>query len=92
MRKSVKLNGTIKVGLGQSKSGKILDRDTKCVHFYTSHEDEKEQIRKLMVARAWHNESGKPMFYSHNSRAYQKITIDWINNRIEKLMDECKKV
>lgn len=85
MGKSVKLNGTIKVGLGQSKSGKILDRDTKCVHFYTSYEDEKEQIRKLLVARNLHDESGKPMFYSHNSKAYQEITRDWINNRIKEL-------
>ena len=85
MARSNKLNGTIKVGLGQSKSGKILDRDTKCVHFYTSHEDEKEQIRKLLVARGWHDESGKPMFYSHNSRAYQKITRDWIDKKISEL-------
>lgn len=85
MGKLVKLNGTIKVGLGQSKSGKILDRNTKYAHFYTSHEDEKEQIRKLLVARNWHDESGKPMFYSHNNRAYREITRDWINNRIKEL-------
>lgn len=84
MGKSVKLNGTIKVGLGQSKSGKILDRDTKYVHFYSSN-DENEQIRRLMLALQLHGESGKKMFYSHNSKAYQEITRDWINKRIKEL-------
>jgi len=87
MARTIKLNGTIKVGLGQSPSGKILDRDTQCVHFYTKHEDAKEQVRKLRVALQWHRETGKKMFYSHNSRGYQKITEDWIINRIRELQD-----
>lgn len=84
-RVSIKLNGTIKVGLGQSPSGKILDRDTQCVHFYCSHEDEEKQIKKLRTALGWHSENEKPMFYSHNSRAYQKIDETWILNRIKAL-------
>ena len=79
-----KLNGTIKVGLGQSPSGKVLE-SAQFVHFYTKHEDEQEQIRKLRVALQWHRETGKKMFYSHNSRGYQKITEDWIINRINEL-------
>ena len=85
MARTNKLNGTIKVGLGQSPSGKVLDWNTQYVHFYMSHEDAKEQVRKLRVALQWHRETGKEMFYSHNSRGYQKITEDWIINRINEL-------
>lgn len=85
MARTIKLNGTIKVGLGQSPSGKILDRNTQYVHFYTMTEDSKEQVRKLRVALQWHRETGKEMFYSHNSRGYQKITENWIINRINEL-------
>ena len=84
MARTIKLNGTIKVGLGQSPSGKILE-SAQFVHFYTKHEDAKEQVRKLRVALQWHRETGKKMFYSHNSRGYQKITEDWIINRIQAL-------
>ena len=87
MRRSIKLNGTIKVGLGQSPSGKVLDGSTRYTHFYTSHENEQEQIDKLKTALQWHKETGKKMFYSHNYRAYREITEDWINNRIEMLQE-----
>ena len=85
MAKSVKLNGTIKVGLGSSPSGKILDRNTRCVHFYSTHEDNAEQVRKLNVALQWHNETNKRMFYSHNSKAFVEIDVLWIKNRIQEL-------
>ena len=85
MAKSVKLNGTIKVGLGSSPSGKILDRDTQCVHFYSTHEDNAEQVRKLRVALQWHMETGKRMFYSRNNRAFVEITKGWIENKIVEL-------
>lgn len=78
----IKLSGTLKVGLGSSPSGKILDRDTKCVHFYCKDNTEEEQIKKLRTALRWHKENGKRMFYSHNSRAYQEVTEEWINKRI----------
>lgn len=87
MTKIIKLNGTIKVGLGQSKSGKVLDASTQYMHLYASHEDVQEQVRKLQTVLQWHRETGKPMFYSHNSRGYQKITGDWISNRINVLHD-----
>ena len=84
MARPNKLNGTIKVGLGQSKSGKILDRNTKYVHFYSSN-DENEQIRRLMLALQLHKESGKKIFYSHNNKAYQEITANWIGEKISEL-------
>ena len=85
--RTIKLNGTIKVGLGQSKSGKVLDANTQYIHLYASHEDAQEQVRKLQTVLQWHRETGKEMFYSHNSRGYQKITGDWIINRIRELQD-----
>ena len=84
-RVRIKLNGTIKVGLGQSPYGKILDRNTQCVHFYCSHENEEKQIDKLKTALGWHKENGKPMFYSHNCKAYQEIDETWILDRIKAL-------
>ena len=85
MARTIKLNGTIKVGLGQSKSGKVLDANTQYMHLYASHEDAQEQVRKLQTVLQWYRETGKEMFYSHNSRGYQKITEDWIINRIQAL-------
>lgn len=85
--RTIKLNGTIKVGLGQSKSGKILDGNTQYMHFYNTHESVQEQVRKLQTVLLWHRDTGKEMFYSHNSRGYQKITGDWIANRIVALQE-----
>lgn len=85
--RTIKLNGTIKVGLGQSKSGKVLDANTQYMHLYASHEDAQEQVRKLQTVLQWYRETGKEMFYSHNSRGYQNITGDWIINRIRELQD-----
>ena len=85
--RTIKLNGTIKVGLGQSKSGKVLDANTQYMHLYASHESIQEHIRKLQTVLQWHRETGKEMFYSHNSRGYQNITGDWIINRIRELQD-----
>ena len=58
---------TIKVGLGQTKSGKILDRDT---HFYsiTANHCEKQ------AALDYHDETHKPIFISVSGKAYRKIT------------------
>ena len=58
---------TIKVGLGQTKSGKILDRAT---HFYsiTANHCEKQ------AALDYHDETHKPIFISVSGRAYRKIT------------------
>ena len=85
--RTIKLNGTIKVGLGQSKSGKVLDANTQYMHLYASHEDAQEQVRKLQTVLQWYRETGKEMFYSHNSRGYQKITGEWIVKRIKELQE-----
>jgi hypothetical protein len=85
--RAIKLNGTIKVGLGQSPSGKVLDANTQYMHLYSSHEGAQEQVRKLQTVLQWYRETGKEMFYSHNSRGYQKITGDWVVKRIKELQE-----
>ena len=87
MARTIKLNGTIKVGLGQSRSGKVLDANTQYMHLYAPHEDAQEQVRKLQTVLQWYRETKKDMFYSHNSRGYQAITEHWIINRINELQD-----
>jgi hypothetical protein len=64
---------TIKVGLGQTPSGKILDRDT---HFYsiTATNCEKQ------AALDYHDETKKPIFVKVNGKAYQKITREQLVN------------
>ena len=58
---------TIKVGLGQTPSGKILDRDT---HFYsiTATHCGKQ------VALDYHDETNKPIFISVSGKKYREIT------------------
>lgn len=57
----------IKVGLGQTPSGKILDRDT---HFYsiTATHCEKQ------AALDYHDETNKPIFISVSGKKYREIT------------------
>ena len=56
---------TIKVGLGQTPSGKILDRDT---HFYsiTATHCEKQ------AALDYHDETHKPIFISVSGKKYRE--------------------
>ena len=54
----------IKVGLGQSPSGKILDWATQYYSDYDEIKDAIEYARK----------TGKPMFISFNKRKYRPIT------------------
>lgn len=84
MAKKKLLNGTIKVGLGQSKSGKILDRNTHYYHFYSS-DDDITQERKLVEVLSEYNETKKPLFYSHNNRAYVEVNALWIANKIQEI-------
>ena len=84
MAKRKLLNGTIKVGLGQSKSGKILDRNTHYYHFYSS-DDDIAQERKLVEILSEYNETKKPLFYSHNGRAYVEVNALWIANKIQEI-------
>ena len=63
----------IRIGLGQTPSGKILDRDT---HFYsiTANHCEKQ------AALDYHDETKKPIFVKVNGKAYQKITREQLVN------------
>ena len=54
---------TIRVGLGRSSSGKILDKDTK---WFT---DKNEAINYLAT-------TNKPIFVSVEGKKYQEINID----------------
>ena len=61
--------GTIlRIGLGRSKSGKILDKDTKWLNLNT-----KEEWRKAVNEWSYKRNSGKPIFISKNGRAYKEI-------------------
>ena len=86
MAKKRKLNGTIKAGLGQTPSGKILDYGTHWYHFYSS-EDTIDQIKK--ISRVLHDvaESKKKIFYSHNNRGYVEVSLKWLQSCYADLMD-----
>lgn len=58
----------IRIGLGRSKSGKILDKDTKWFNLNT-----KEEWRKAVNEWSYKHNSGKPIFISKNGRAYKEI-------------------
>ena len=61
--------GTIlRIGLGRSKSGKILDRDTKWFNLNT-----KEEWGRAVNEWSYKRNSGKPIFISKNGRAYKEI-------------------
>lgn len=59
----------LRIGLGRSKSGKILDANTIWLNLNTI-----EEWRKAV--NEWSNKrySGKPIFISKNGRAYKEIT------------------
>lgn len=58
----------LRIGLGRSQSGKILDRGTIWLNLNT-----KEEWKKAV--NEWSNKrySGKPIFISRNGRAYEEI-------------------
>jgi len=61
--------GTIlRIGLGRSKSGKILDRDTKWLNLNT-----KEEWSNAVKEWSHKHNSGKPIFISKSGRAYKEI-------------------
>jgi len=59
----------IKIGLGRSKSGKILDRNTK---WFTI--TDKESWGRCVNEWSLKRNSGKPIFISRNGRAYKEIS------------------
>lgn len=60
---------TVRIGLGRSRSGKILDRDTQ---WHSIHDEEswKHCVHEWSLKK----NSGKPMFISRNGRAYKPLS------------------
>ena len=58
----------LRIGLGRSKSGKILDRDTIWLNLNTI-----EEWRKAVNEWSDKRYSGKPIFISKNGSAYKEI-------------------
>ena len=58
----------VRIGLGRSKSGKILDRDTKWFNI-----NNKEDWARCVHEWSLKSNSGKPLFLSRNGRAYKEI-------------------
>ena len=86
MAKKKKLNGTIKVGLGQSPSGKILDYGTHWYYFYSS-DAAIGQIKKVSHALRDASERKRKTFYSHNNRKYVEVSKEWLEARCNDLID-----
>lgn len=59
----------VRIGEGRSKSGKILDRNTK---WFTI--SNKEAWERCVHEWSLKENSGKPLFISRNGRAYKKIS------------------
>ena len=81
-----KLNGTIKVGLGQTPSGKMLDYGTHWYHFNSS-DAAIDQMKKM--SRVLHDaiERKRKTFYSQNNRKYVEVSLKWLQLRYADLMD-----
>ena len=58
----------VRIGLGRSKSGKILDRNTTWFNL-----DSKEAWERCVHEWSLKKNSGKPIFASRNGRAYREI-------------------
>lgn len=60
----------IRIGLGQTKSGKILDRNTTSyvINKRTGQDEKSHAIEQ-------HLKTKKPIFISRNGRKYQEITL-----------------
>jgi len=86
MVKKKKLNGTIKVGLGRSPSGKVLGYDTHWYHFYSS-ETASDQLKKMSHILRDASERKRKMFYSHNNRGYVEVSSTWLQLRCTDLTD-----
>jgi hypothetical protein len=81
-----KLNGVIKVGLGQSPSGKILEYGTHWYHFYSS-DAAIDQIKEMSHALHDASEGKRKTFYSHNNRKYVEVSREWLEARYNDLID-----
>lgn len=65
----------IRIGLGQTKSGKILDRDTTSfvVNKRTGQNEKDHAITQ-------HLATNKPIFISRNGKKYEEITLEQLRN------------
>lgn len=65
----------IRIGLGQTASGKILDRKTTAfvINRKTSQDEKTHAIEQ-------HLKTKKPIFISRNGRKYQEITLTQLRN------------
>lgn len=68
---------TIRVGLGRSKSGKILDHGTKWYNY-----DEKNDIDERSHAIQFASDTGRlfDIYVSSNNKAYRKVTPEQLMN------------
>jgi hypothetical protein len=64
----------IRIGLGQTKSGKILDRNT-TYFVINKRSGQNEKDRAIMQ----HLETKKPIFVT-NGRGYREITLEQLRN------------
>lgn len=65
----------VRLGLGQTSSGKILDKET---HWYNLENDKNDILKDINISL------NKPIFISRNKTKYEEITynklVDLINN------------
>lgn len=66
----------VRLGLGQSSSGKILDKHT---HWYNLEFDGKEILNDVNISL------NKPIFISKNKTKYKEITYNELVNLINKV-------
>ena len=85
MAKKKLLNGNIKVGLGQSKSGKVLDKDTHYYHLSSRLDNEITQENILVAILSEYNDTKKKMFYSQSGKAYIEVSARWVANKIQEI-------
>ena len=65
----------IRIGLGQTKSGKILDRETTAfvINKRTGQNEKQHAIEQHLM-------TNKPIFISKNGRKYEEITLEQLKN------------
>lgn len=66
----------VRLGLGQTRSGKILDKQT---HWYVLENDKNEILKDVNMSL------NKPIFISRNKTKYEEITYNDLVNLINKV-------
>lgn len=86
MSKSSLLNGKIRVGLGQTKSGKVLEASN-YYGLYSKSQTYSQQIEVLKNSLHDHLNSGKRVFFN-NGRNYREVNASWLQEHITTLFNE----